>query len=286
LDTPNPEPARAAIREIFLRKITSGKGLDRIIDRTGCEPSPTPYALFEFCRSLAAHAPQLDEFLLIDMGGATTDVYSYHEDLPVPGVVRRGLPEPTIKRTVEGDLGMRVSAVSAVEALSEVTMFREANTAALLNYAEELKSSPEHLAVTPQERRFDAMLAGANIATSIMRHAGRAHEVATADGMVTVQAGRDLSSVKTIIGTGGYLSHSPDFDPRDHLSRIGTDKFGKRILVSRSEVYLRDPANLLPLLANVSRRHPAAAANAAARLLAGLPIETNPQLLAEARCAI
>ncbi|UWU19582.1 glutamate mutase L (plasmid) [Rhizobium sullae] len=285
LDTPNPEPARSAIREIFLSKITSGKGLDRIIDRTGSEPCPTPYALYEFCRSLATHAPELGEFVLIDMGGATTDVYSYHEELPVPGIVRRGLPEPTIKRTVEGDLGMRVSAVSALEAAGQMSPLPESDSGALVSYVEKLTSAPEHLAVTPQERRFDALLAGANIATSLMRHAGRAHEVATADGVVTVQTGRDLTSVKTMIGTGGYLSHSADFDPRTHLSEVGIDKFGKRILVSQCKSYLRDPANLLPLLANVSRKHPAAAAIAAVRLLSG-DIAANPQPLPKAACAL
>lgn len=286
LDTPNPEPARAAIREIFLKKITSGKGLDRIIDRTGCEPSPTPYALYEFCRSLAVHAPELGEFVLIDMGGATTDVYSYHEELPVPGVVRRGLPEPTIKRTVEGDLGMRVSAASAYEAAGQIGPLPEADAAALLAYVQKLILSPEHLAVTSQERRLDAVLAGANITTSLMRHAGRAHEVATADGIVTVQTGRDLTSVKTIVGTGGYLSHSSDFDPRTHHSTIGVDKFGKRILVSQCESYFRDPENLLPLIANVSRRHPAAAAAAAVRLLTGADTATNPQFPAKALRAL
>ncbi|PBB51904.1 MULTISPECIES: glutamate mutase L [Mesorhizobium] len=269
LDTPNPEPARAAIREVFLRKITSGKGLDGIVDRTGCEPCPTPFALFEFCHSLAKHAPELGEFVLVDMGGATTDVYSYHEELPIAGIVRRGLPEPTIKRTVEGDLGMRVSAASSFEAAGQLFQLSEQDSEALSSYVRKLASSPEHLAASPQERHFDAVLAGVNIATSLMRHAGRAHEVATADGIVTVQTGRDLTSVKTIIGTGGYLSYSADFDPRIHLSGIDTDVFGKRILVSRHESYLRDTANLLPLLANVSRRHPAAAATAAVRLLKG-----------------
>ncbi len=74
LDSPNPEPARTAIRDIFLTRITSGKGLDRIIAETGREPCPTPYALYEFCQSLAVHAPELGEFLVVDMGGATTNV--------------------------------------------------------------------------------------------------------------------------------------------------------------------------------------------------------------------
>lgn len=49
--------------------------------------------------------------MLIDMGGATTDVYSASANTLSPDTVLHGVPEPFVKRTVEGDLGMRVSAV-------------------------------------------------------------------------------------------------------------------------------------------------------------------------------
>ncbi|WDZ81624.1 glutamate mutase L (plasmid) [Ensifer adhaerens] len=267
LDSPNPEPARAAIRDIFLTRITSGKGLDRIVADTGREPCPTPYALYEFCQSLAAHAPELGEFLLVDMGGATTDVYSVHNQAPTPGTVHRGLPEPRLKRSVEGDLGMRVSAITAAEAAREALGSVECAISDLASYAAKVKAAPEHLAGSVEEQHFDELLAGINVATSVMRHVGRAHEVATADGVVTVQTGRDLSSVRTIIGTGGYLSHTREFSPAIWLSQIGVDRHGKRVLSPRCERYLRDPMNILPLLANVSRGFPGAAARAAVNLL-------------------
>ncbi|WP_018236312.1 glutamate mutase L [Ensifer sp. BR816] len=267
LDFPNPEPARAAVRDVFLSKITSGKGLDRIIRSTGREPCPTPYALYEYCSHIARHAPEFGDFLLVDMGGATTDVYSCHDEVVVAGVVRRGLPEPKIKRTVEGDLGMRVSASTAAEAVLSLMPPAEDRLAAFESFVSKVTATPEIVPVEPEEIRFDAMLAGANIATSLMRHAGRAHEVSTADGLVTVQVGRDLTSVRTLIGTGGYLSSAPEFDPRDHVARIGLDARGKRVLVPRCKEYLRDPANLLPLLANIARGHPVAAVTAGLRLL-------------------
>lgn len=285
LDSPNPEPARTAIRDIFLDRITSGKGLDRIVAETGREPCPTPYALYEFCQSLAAHAPELGEFLLVDMGGATTDVYSVHDQVPTAGTVHRGLPEPKLKRSVEGDLGMRVSAITATEAAREALGSLDRQITALAFYATKVKASPEHLAGTAEERRLDELLAGINVATSVMRHVGRAYEVATADGVVTVQTGRDLSSVKTLIGTGGYLSHTEDFTPAGWLSQIGIDKHGKRVLSPRCERYLRDPMNILPLLANLSRGFPAAAARAAVNLLTSnqpsKPAKTTKVLLAQ-----
>ena len=40
----------------------------------------------------------------MDVGGATTDVYSIAKGAPIEGD-HAGLPEPYAKRTVEGDLG-------------------------------------------------------------------------------------------------------------------------------------------------------------------------------------
>lgn len=46
----------------------------------------------------------------MDVGGATTDVYSVSEGAPTQvNTVCKGLPEPFVKRTVEGDIGMRYS---------------------------------------------------------------------------------------------------------------------------------------------------------------------------------
>jgi uncharacterized protein (TIGR01319 family) len=259
LDCPNPEPARKAIRDVFLSKITAGKGLDEIVRATGCEPSPTPYALYEYCKHIGTFAPEFGEFLLIDMGGATTDVYSFHEEIIIPGTVRRGLPEPPIKRTVEGDLGMRVSARAAAEALRALARSEDPADAEFDRYVSKVTTAPDTLPTNPDEMHYDAQLAQANIATSVMRHAGRAHEVCTADGLVTMQTGRDLTRVSQIIGTGGYLANTPDFNPSGSISGLGADAHGKRILVPRGWQYRRDPDYLFPHLANIAKGHPAAA---------------------------
>lgn len=258
LDCPNPEPARSAIREVFLSKITTGKGLDEIVRATGREPSPTPYAIYEYCRAISQLAPEFGEFLLIDMGGATTDVYSYHEEINVQGTVRRGLPEPKIKRTVEGDLGMRVSARAAADALRALTPSQDLDPE-FDRYVDKVTTAPETLPEGPAEMHYDTILAQANIATSLMRHAGRAHEVCTVDGLVTMQTGRDLTHLSQIIGTGGYLANTSCFNPCDSISRLGVDAHGKRILAPRSGQYHRDPDYLFPLLANIARGHPAEA---------------------------
>lgn len=260
LDEPNPEPARAAIREIFLNKIVHGKGLSRIVNATGVDPVPTPYAMYEYCTRLRDFAPGWDDFMLIDIGGATTDVYSNHAETLRPGTVRRGLPEPVLKRTVEGDLGLRVSAAAAAtQVIGGPQEFQD--------YIRAITGQTDSLPETAETRQFDAWLAGACAAQACARHAGRTHQVATADGLVDVQTGRDLTAVRKVIGTGGYLAHGAGFSPLSHLAGQDVDDKGRRILTPASAAYYRDDQYLFPLLANVARDYPQAAARAGIALL-------------------
>jgi uncharacterized protein (TIGR01319 family) len=263
LECPNPEPARAAIRDLFLQRITKGKGLDRIVTATGREPWPTPYAIFEYCRHIAEVAPEFGEFVVVDIGGATTDVYSVHEEKNHAGTIRRGLPEAKVKRTVEGDLGMRVSAQSAATAVRKLDPSEGFGpSSAFSSFVDRVSIAPETLACSAEEHRFDAMLASANLAHSVMRHSGRSHEICTTEGVVTIQVGRDLTQVPQIIGTGGYLSATAGFRLEDSISRLGADEYGKRVLAPHQARYLRDPEYLFPLLANAAAAHPAAAVRA------------------------
>lgn len=120
LDHPNPLAARQAICDIFLKRIVKGKGLDVVVDKTGEEPMPTPWTVFELVKAISNVDHSWKEFMLIDMGGATTDVYSACANTLSPDTVLHGVPEPFVKRTVEGDLGMRVSAMVVGESAKEL----------------------------------------------------------------------------------------------------------------------------------------------------------------------
>lgn len=268
---PNPEPARAAIREVFLDRIVHGKGLDTIVRETGAEPVPTPYAVYDYCALIRTHVPGWEEFMLVDLGGATTDVYSWHEPRHTHGTVQRGLPEPGLKRTVEGDLGMRVSArpaVACVRALTNATGDPAPDRLdALTHHAESVAAAPDILPSDDNGRALDALLAGACLATACGRHAGRMHEVSTVEGLVNVQVGRDLGGVRRVIGSGGYLASAGGFDPNPWLARLTLDERGKRILTPRNVAFHRDEHYLFPLLANAARGYPAAAARAGIRHL-------------------
>lgn len=260
LDQSNPEPAREAIRSVFLSTIVKGKGLDSIVCRVGCEPLPTPYAMFELCGFIREHIPDWSGFMIFDLGGATTDVYTCVEPLCEPATVVRGLPEPAIKRSVEGDLGMRVSADSTVKLAKE----RLDNDAQFFEYTKSLKQNAGYLPAEGERHcHYDRLLAETCVATASVRHAGYQQEVFTTEGRVFVQVGRNLRGVQHVIGSGGYLASAQGIDLRGCFAEGAIDERGRQVLLPDGFSYYQDQHYLLPLLANVAQGYPEAAAQLA-----------------------
>jgi uncharacterized protein (TIGR01319 family) len=210
------EPARAAIRHVFIERIVHAKGIDRAQAELDQVLMPTPAAVLEGARLLAdgcAGAAGLGALLVVDPGGATTDVHSIADGAPsVAGVIPQGLPEPRIKRTVEGDLGMRHNAATIVEAVGLETIAAETKLApqtvsALLG---EITRDVERLPHAADEIALDQALVCAAVRQAVTRHCGTLATVYTATGPVTVQHGKDLSDLGIVIGTGGALVHSRD----------------------------------------------------------------------------
>ena len=104
---------------MFIDRIVHAKGIDRAQAEFDRMLMPTPAAVLEGARLLAdgcEGVSGLGPLLVIDPGGATTDVHSITSGEPsLPGVIVQGLPEPRVKRSVEGDLGMRHNAANIVE---------------------------------------------------------------------------------------------------------------------------------------------------------------------------
>ncbi|MCR4456571.1 MULTISPECIES: methylaspartate mutase accessory protein GlmL [Pseudescherichia] len=275
LDSPNPLPARQAICDIFLSHIVKGKGLDVIVDETGEAPMPTPWTVFELVKLMSQHDDAWQSFMLIDMGGATTDVYSACTNTLPPDTVLHGLPEPFIKRTVEGDLGMRVSAAVVGESARALidTLFASQPDlhTAFYRYLDKLVACPGSLPAGPEEQRFDTLLAGLCVAYASERHAGTKKAVATCVGTVDLQTGRDLTPVRKVVGSGGWLSRAASFDIHRWLKYRDLDARGNRILLPAQFDYYRDEKGLIPLLANAARLYPQAAALASIHCLTPNP---------------
>jgi len=212
----NIEPARGAIREVFIARIVHAKGIDRAQAMFDRVLMPTPAAVMEGARLLADGCDGvagLGALLIVDPGGATTDVHSVASGEPSrAGVIPQGLPEPRVKRTVEGDLGMRHNIAAIDEAAGAGVIAAESGLAVsrVRELIAELGQSVERVPANADEAALDRALARAAVRVAVKRHAGSVETVFTVSGPALVQRGKDLSDVGVVIGTGGALVHSPD----------------------------------------------------------------------------
>ena len=243
------DPARKAIRQIFIDRIVHAKGIDRAAEMFDAVLMPTPAAVMAGARLLAdgtAAQPGLGPLVVVDIGGATTDVHSIAGGEPIDdGVVQYGLPEPYDKRTVEGDLGMRHNARPIVESAGPERIAEDAGVsgAAVEGWLARIEGDVEILPADNADRAVDGALARAAIGTAMKRHAGRIRIAHTANGPVSVQEGKDLTGVAMLIGTGGALVHAAD--PAGMLSAALADDGDRTSLRPRAPAICIDRDYLL-----------------------------------------
>lgn len=263
LNNPSPEEARDTVRETFMSRIIQGKGLQAIVDITGRAPVPTPAAVYDYVRLLEKEGIFQNDFALIDMGGATTDYYSAVHERIGENVVRKGIREPLIKRSVEGDLGMRVSALSAIESggnsLREEIFRKGFQWEKFETFINKIHKKIEYIPGEKLERAFDTLLAGVCTSAATVRHGGSRKEVYTTSGSTTMETGRNLKHITTIIGTGGYLASLSE-NPFDSFPVPQINNRGEEILQPVKYDYFSDYQYLIPLLANAARLYPREAA--------------------------
>lgn len=214
----NVDPARKAIQDIFTQHIVKAKGLDRAQDYMAAIVMPTPLAVLRMTDLLATGVGSekgYGDTVVVDVGGATTDIHSACRgiregaDMPV-----LGLEEPFAKRTVEGDLGLRVSAPSLVDAAQRTMDTLPEYLASMLKdkqaatRAGRLAERPDSVPVTADEHRMDTAMASLCSWIAMGRHAGT--QVSDGKTGAAVQYGKDLSLVKAVIGTGGVFAFGAD----------------------------------------------------------------------------
>ena len=210
----NIEPAQEKIREVFLARIVKAKGLSVASKLISGIMMPTPAAVLAAMKLLSKGTEKeagLGDLVAVDVGGATTDVYSMSLGEPDRiNTVIKGLPEPYAKRTVEGDIGMRYSAAGILEAVGTGTVARLSG----LDYdrVEELMelitSKTDTLPDTEDVAKLDFALASMAVKVGMTRHAGFIEKVYTPVGETFLQTGKDLTKVEKVIITGGSLIHA------------------------------------------------------------------------------
>ncbi len=209
------EPTQKQIREIFLNRIIQAKGLSKATQLLSDIMMPTPSAVLVAMELLAGGCegePGIGELVAVDVGGATTDIYSIADGMPEHmNTVYKGLPEPYAKRTVEGDIGMRYSIQGIVDAagLGTVSRLSGLSTDRVTELVKELKENTDRIPAGDQElEALDFALASCATREAVTRHAGNISETYTMMGLTYIQEGKNLTKVKQIVVTGGSLIHT------------------------------------------------------------------------------
>jgi uncharacterized protein (TIGR01319 family) len=191
-------PARAAIREVFLRHVIGGRGLSPDAGFVELVRAATPDAVLTGVELLAGGAGDDDataDVMVVDVGGATTDVYSA---VSAASLDEAGDVAPLRHaRTVEGDLGLR-SGARGVLAAARAEGLLEPGDDALREHVERAAADPGYL---PGDPAPDVRLAALAARVAARRH-GRPQ---TPGG-----AARPLRDVTLLVGSGGVLRHRPE----------------------------------------------------------------------------
>jgi uncharacterized protein (TIGR01319 family) len=263
-----PEGARAAIRELFLSHVIGGKHLSAREDFLAMVHGATPDVVLTGVELLAEAA---GDTVVVDVGGATTDVHSVVElDPEDAGLGREVVATTRVTRTVEGDLGMRWSAVTTVEAAG-----RDDLGAAAVRRRDDVGFLPSDDA----EWDLDEAIAREAVCLALRRHAGRSRVVVSPEGRVVERSGKDLREVHLLVGSGGVLRHGRDgVAGRVFAGSIGEVEGGwqlpRRARVSVDHHYVLAAAGLL------AAEHRSAALRLVADLASGTPSDTAPRVTA------
>ena len=274
-------PVNERIRELFIGRITRAKGIARVDEIISGVLMPTPSAVLEAAKLISSGTkaePGLGELMMVDVGGATTDIYSIAAGAPSrDGVHVVGLREPHSKRTVEGDLGLyhnldSLAEIYAQQESREQVPYKQesehqqsgqlepgeqdsgqpksANAGSQVEQLRSLLSIPEGA----EQTRYQLTLSRLAVKTAVYRHVGKLEPVPTHDGDVWIQRGKDLSKIETVIGVGGPLAFSSD--PRYVLEGAAADEDEPYILKPRCPKFLLDKEYIMFAIGLLSLSQP------------------------------
>ncbi|MBT7595901.1 MAG: methylaspartate mutase, partial [Gemmatimonadetes bacterium] len=212
LERENLGPARHVIHDMFLEHVMAqAPGYRKLMTWTGAPILPTPAAVGQIMQTIAKR--QGINVLGVDIGGATTDVFSVFD---ADG-------EPVFNRTVSANLGMSysISNVLSEAGLEDVMRWIpfELDEADLRDRIKNKMIRPTTIPHTLEELQIEHGVAREALRLAYIQH----RELAV--GLKGVQAERTLSDVfaqsesgeslidmmalDLLVGSGGVLSHAP-----------------------------------------------------------------------------
>jgi uncharacterized protein (TIGR01319 family) len=222
-----PEPARTAIREVFLEHVIGGERLSTDPRLRQWVRAVTPDAVLEGVSVLAGlrSSAEVPGVVVLDVGGATTDVYCVPDpDAEQATLGREAVGVPARRRTVEGDLGV----VSSVDDLRAAAL------------AEGLAPGDDPLSL------------GEAAATVALRRHLRA-EAAYGPG------GAGARGVGLVVLSGGVFRHADPVAVDGVVARLAADRGGAGSVLSGTSVVV-DRRYVLAAAGLLAAEHPDAAA--------------------------
>jgi uncharacterized protein (TIGR01319 family) len=124
-----------------------------------------------------------------------------------------------VKRTVEGDLGIRYNAPTIYDLLGSDLFYDklkafapglEGDTAHAEAHIRHLAANVGHIPASAFEQTVDLSLAETAAAMAVERHAGTLRQEFSVVGEIMVQHGKNLLPVQNLIGTGGIFKYGID----------------------------------------------------------------------------
>ncbi len=252
----NPEPVREVIRQMFMKQIMFAKGMEDVEEIVDELIMPTPTAVLKAAELLARGTDSREgysEVIVVDIGGATTDIHSVSKPVKDKGFIYDGLEEPYLKRTVEGDLGMRYSAVSLYENIGEEGFKKyDSEVQNIYERCVYRHNNPEIVFEDASEKEFDEIIAKNCAGISMKRHAGRVRPSYMNGKNILVQNGKDLRDTNMVIGTGGIIINS--VNSVEILDKIESDDVN--MLQPQAPNYYVDKNYILSAMGLLSTREP------------------------------
>ena len=222
LERENLGPARDEIHELFLKHVMAqAPGYQKLMSWVGAPIMPTPAAVGNIIQQ-AATAEKIN-IIGVDIGGATTDVFSDYSVMPPKGSATGQVAQRVFNRSVSANLGMSysISNVLAEAGLENIMRWVpfEIDEGELRDRIKNKMIRPTTVPCLLEDLKIEQAIAREALRLAFIQHK------LLAVGLKGVQHGRTISEsfdesasgesiinmmgLDLLIGSGGVLSHAP-----------------------------------------------------------------------------
>jgi len=251
LELENLAPARDAIHDLFLEHVMAhAPGYNKLISWADAPIMPTPGAVGNILQTIAEK--EGINALGVDIGGATTDVFSVFDG--------------TFNRTVSANLGMSYSISNVCASATLPMIFRwmhlDMDPRELQNHIKNKMIRPTTIPQTKEALVFEQAVAREALRLSYIQHKefattlkGVQQQRTVGDTFSQNTSGESIVNNMTLdllVGSGGVLSHAPNMNQTAALMIDAFEPEGMTLLA-------KDSIFMMPHLGVLAQVHPRAA---------------------------